>query len=106
MQFSEVSKYLERLEKTTSRNLMVEILSDMFQKVSSSEIDKIIYLMQGRVAPLFVSIEFGMADKMIIRAIAVGLGADKKEGERVFAKEGDLGITVEKLKTSHFAPST
>ena len=106
MQFSEVSKYLERLEKTTSRNLMVEILSDLFQKVSSSEIDKIIYLMQGRVAPLFVSIEFGMADKMIIRAIAVGLGADKKEVERVFAKEGDLGITVEKLKTSHFAPST
>lgn len=95
MQFSDFSTYLEKLEKTTSRNLMVEILADLFEKVSPSEIDKIIYLMQGRVAPLFVAIEFGMADKMMLRAIALAYKIEVKKVEEMFSKTGDLGITCE-----------
>src|SRR3989344_636508 len=97
MQFLEVSKYLEKLEATTLRNSMVEILSELFAKVPASEIDKITYLMQGRVAPLYVALEFGMADKMMIKAMAKAYGEDGKEILKLFKKIGDLGGVVEQL---------
>jgi len=51
MLFGELAQYFERIEKTTKRNEMMEILADLFRKVDKEEIDKIIYLLNGRVAP-------------------------------------------------------
>lgn len=97
MTFSELSSYFEKLEKTTSRNAMIEILAELFSKTPASEIDKVIYLMQGRVAPLYVPLEFGMADKMVLKAIAKAYGIEEKEARAEFKKIGDLGEVAEKL---------
>lgn len=97
MLFSEVAKYFEKLEKTTLRNSMVEILAELFSKVPPSEIDKISYLMQGRVASLYEAIEFGMADKMMIKAIAKAFSQDQNHVQKLFRQSGDLGETVETL---------
>ncbi|MBU4016842.1 hypothetical protein KKF69_05210, partial [Patescibacteria group bacterium] len=51
MLFSKLSEYFERLEQTASRLAMIDILSDLFKHTSVSDIDKVIYLSQGRVAP-------------------------------------------------------
>lgn len=98
MQFSELSKYFSKLSDTTSRNTMIEILAELFSKIEASEIDKIIYLMQGRVAPLYIATEFGMADKMILKAVSEGLHIDINEVVKIFKQEGDVGKTVEKIK--------
>ena len=70
MTFSDLSIYFQKLEQTASRNEMTVILSDLFKKTSASEIGEICYLLQGRVAPLYEAIEFGIADKLMIRGIA------------------------------------
>mgnify|MGYP003395964350 CR=1 FL=1 len=71
MKFKDLSIYLQKLENTQSRNDMILILSELFEKVPTEDIGKVMYLLQGRVAPLYVNLEFGMADKMILKAISI-----------------------------------
>lgn len=98
MTFKRLAEYFSKLEQTTLRNSMVEILSSLFKEAHSSEIGKLCYLLQGRVAPLYEATEFGMADKMVIRAVARGLEVDAKKVEQEFRRQGDLGKAVEKMK--------
>jgi len=77
---------------------MTEILSSLFKEAKSSEIGEICYLLQGRVAPLYEAIEFGMADKMMIKAVAMATGITTGEVNTTFKREGDLGIVAEKFK--------
>jgi len=97
MLFSALSTYFEKLESTPSRNSMVEILAELFKEASASEIDKIAYLLQGRVAPLFEPIEFGMADKMVAKALALAYSIPVEEVTSKFKKSGDIGQVAEEL---------
>lgn len=97
MTFSELSQYFQKLEQTASRNAMTEILADLFRKASAREIGKICYLLQGRVVPLYEAIEFGMADKFVIRAIKLAYGVDEKTVLKEFHKAGDLGSTAQEI---------
>lgn len=101
MKFAKLASYFQKLEQTSSRNTMTEILAELLGQSKLEEIDKICYLTQGRVAPLFVPLEFGVADRMMIRAIADGLGISAGEVEKTYKNEGDLGITASKLKTQN-----
>ncbi|MBM3283282.1 ATP-dependent DNA ligase [Candidatus Gottesmanbacteria bacterium] len=80
---------------------MTEILSQLFAEAKTDEIGNLCYLLQGRVAPLFAAVEFGVADKMMVRAIAQGLNIKQEEVIRTFKQEGDLGSATEKLKTQN-----
>jgi DNA ligase-1 len=97
MTFNELSIYLQKLEHTASRNDMVLLLAELFDKVQAEDTDKVMYLLQGRVAPLYVPLEFGMADKMILRAVALAYGEDEEKITTEFKKIGDVGDLAEKL---------
>jgi len=95
MTFSELAAYCKKLESTTSRITMTEILADVFHRASPDEIGKICYLLQGRVVPLYEAVEFGVADKFMIRAIAQAYNVDQRRVGAEFKKTGDLGKTAE-----------
>lgn len=97
MTFSDLSIYFQKLEQTASRLTMTEILSDLFKKATSAEIGEICYLLQGRVAPLYEAIEFGIADKLMIRAIASAYEISDSDVLKRYKKHGDLGITAEEI---------
>ena len=97
MKFSELAEYFEKLEGTSSRLALIEILSDLFKKTPSSEIEKIVYLIQGRLAPFFAPIEIGMAEKTVAEALALAYGSTKKEVIKEFNKLGDMGLTAEQF---------
>lgn len=97
MRFSELAIYMQRIEETPSRNEMTEILSQLFKEAQPDDIGCICYLLQGRVAPQYDDIEFGIADKMMIRAIAQAYDVDPKNVMREFKQTGDLGIAAESL---------
>ncbi|TMC60068.1 MAG: DNA ligase, partial [Chloroflexota bacterium] len=63
MEFATLAQYFEKLEKTSSRLTLIAILSELFRLVESpDEIEKVSYLVQGRVAPFFEALEIGMAE--------------------------------------------
>jgi DNA ligase-1 len=95
MTFSELSYYFKKLEETPSRIEMTKILAELFKKAGKDEIGEICYLLQGRVAPLYEATEFGIADKLMIRAIGKALDVQEKEVVSAFKKHGDLGIAAE-----------
>lgn len=101
MKFEELSIFLEKLEKTASRNDMILTLSELFKKVPADDFDRVMYLLQGRVVPLYVPLEFGMADKMILKAIARAYNLEDSHVLSEFKKIGDLGETAEKLSAHH-----
>jgi DNA ligase-1 len=97
MQFLELSEYYDRLESTSSRLGMIDILKDVFKKAGKEEIDKIIYITQGVLAPPFEGVEFGLAEKMAEESIAIATGYSKEEVNALYKKTGDLGTTAQEL---------
>ena len=97
MTFKKLAEYFQKLESTASRNSMVEILALLFGEATIREIDKVVYLTQGRVAPLFEPVEFQMAEKMVIKAMAMAYDRSAEEITKLYKSSGDLGLTAEKL---------
>ncbi|MBT9174732.1 MAG: DNA ligase B [candidate division WS2 bacterium] len=100
MLFNDFSTYLKELEETTKRNQMVEILSRLFKIISPEEIEKAIYLLQGRLAPTFLPLEMGVSDKLCINAISSSLSLPKKIVNEWYKETGDLGEVAEKYISS------
>ncbi|OGY25912.1 MAG: DNA ligase [Candidatus Woykebacteria bacterium RBG_16_39_9b] len=97
MKFSDLTIYFEELEATSSRIELTNILSDLLKKLSPEEIDKVAYLLQGRVVPFYEPIEIGMADKMVDQAIASACNVSRENVQKLSAKLGDMGLVVEQL---------
>src|SRR3989344_3368920 len=97
MTFAMLSSYFEKLEATASRLSLIDILADLFKHAGRDEIDKIIYLTQGRVAPFFAPIEIGMADKTVAQSIGDAFGLSKEEVLKEYGKQGDLGLVAYNL---------
>jgi DNA ligase-1 len=101
MLFSELSSYFEKLENTSSRLALIDILADLFKHSSTAEIDKIIYLTQGRIAPFFEATEIGMAEKQVADTIAKVYGSTREKVLKLYGKLGDMGpVAVELSKDS------
>ncbi len=95
MKFSKLAQFFEKIEQTPSRNEITVHLSACYKELSAEEFDKAVYLMQGRVAPLFEAIEFGMGEKLVARCAADSLHIDRKLFDTELKKIGDMGETVQ-----------
>lgn len=94
MTFTRFSFYLQKLEKTSSRNEMTAILADLFKEARVGEIDKICYLSLGSLAPKYEGVEFNMAEKMMFQVLARTYGKEAGEVKKLYKKVGDLGAVV------------
>ena len=97
MTFAELSRYLDRLESTSSRNELVKTLAELYSKSSPDEIQPLTYLIQGRLVPFFEPIEIGLGDKLVIAAIAQAFEKPAEEVTKLFGRLGDLGMVAATL---------
>ena len=95
MLFLTLIQHFERLEATTKRLEMFEILAELFRLSDAKEIDTIIYLTQEQLLPSFYALEIGMSEKLLIRAITDASGNNIPEVQQHFKTSGDLGKTTE-----------
>lgn len=98
MDFKKFCEYLERLEKVSSRLVMTDILVELLRELDKDEVDKGVYLMLGGLAPKFARIEFNLAEKQVMKAVARGTEMDLEKIKGLYKEEGDLGEVVQKLK--------
>src|SRR5579872_5404273 len=102
MTFSQLASYFEKLESTSSRLELIKILSELFKQIESpDEIQKVCYLVQGRIVPFFEAVEIGMADKTVADSIARAYGSSKEQVLKHYAKVGDMGKVAEELAKNH-----
>ncbi len=79
---------------------MTDILDNFFKEVKNSEdfkdLDKIMYLLMGElVSNLSEIAKLGIAEKMIIEALALHSGVAAKKIKEILIKKGDIGATAE-----------
>lgn len=98
MKFSELAGYFEQIEATSSRIEITRSLAELLNKLSADEIERTAYLLQGRVAPLYIKSDFGLAEKSVAKAVVTALQVDKTAFENQLKSSGDLGSTVEQYR--------
>ena len=102
MEFSIIAEMFEKMEKTTKRIELTNILVELLKKAPKKIIPNIVYLLQGIIRPNFEGVELGVAEKLAIRAISKSTGLQIKKVEDDYRNGGDLGLTASnmlKLKT-------
>ena len=106
MRFARVAEHFDRLEATRKRNEMVAILAALFQTSNNpTEIAQMVYLSQGRVAPTFEQVEFGMGEALVAEALAQALERPRDEIAAQFARLGDYGLVAAELHADDAAAS-
>ena len=95
MEFARLAHTFEELEGTSSRLTLIELLTQLFRTIERpEEIERVCYLVQGRVAPFFVALEMGMAEKSVTRSLALAYHTTPGHVEALYATLGDLGLVA------------
>ena len=99
MEFELLANTFEKLEAVSARTQMTLYLVDLFKKTPADLIDKVVYLMQGRLWPDWKGLpELGVGEKGIIKAIVLATHSKESEVEQLRRKYGDLGTVAALLK--------
>lgn len=97
MLYSEIAEAYEKIEATTKRLEMTDLLVDLLKRTPKEIIDKVVYLTQGKLYPDFVKLEIGVAERLAIKALARASGMKEAEIEEDMKKSGDIGETAQKF---------
>ncbi len=97
MKYASIADSYEKIEGTTKRLEMTDYLVELLKNTSKEEINKVVYLTQGKIYPDFLGIEIGIAEKLAIKAIARATGTGEDKIEEDFRHTGDLGETAQKF---------
>ena len=97
MKFSIISDAFEKMETTTKRLELTDILVGLVKEIPEDVISKAIYLIQGKLRPNFEGVELGIAEKLVMRAMSKSSGIPLKKIEGDYNKGGDLGQTAENI---------
>lgn len=96
MDYERLCDYYDRLEATTKRLEMTDILVELV-KEASTDIRAVVYLTRGQLAADFEGIELGVADKLVIRALVQITGLTEEDVTKCYHKTGDLGDAAYEL---------
>jgi DNA ligase-1 len=95
--FSKIVEVYDKIEATTKRLEITDLLVQLLKQTPKDLVEKVAYLTLGRLYPLFVPIEIGIAEKTAIKAIAHAFGKTAGHVEEQLKETGDLGTAVETL---------
>ena len=97
MKLTTLTDFYQKLDATTKRLEMIDILIELFESTPRKEMRAVVYLTSGKICADYVGLELGFADKMVIKAIAKSIGKPDNEVNSLFMKKGDLGEVAEQL---------
>src|SRR6266567_8179950 len=107
MEFARLAHIFEELEGTSSRLALIELLTQLFRSIERpEEIEQVCYLVQGRVAPFYVALEMGMAEKSVTRSLALAYHTTLEHVEALYATLGDLGLVAGQVSSEAESVST
>lgn len=100
MDFQPLVETFGQMEQTSSRLALTDHLVTLLKKTPADLIDKVTYLIQGKLYPDYEGIEMGLAERMALRAIASSSGKGMSEVEAIYRETGDIGDTAGKAMVS------
>jgi DNA ligase-1 len=97
LDYAVIADAYEKIEATTKRLEMTDLLVDLLKKTPKDIISRVVYLTQGKIYPDFVGLEIGVAEKLAIKALARASGRRHSEIEADLQKSGDIGETAQNI---------
>jgi DNA ligase-1 len=97
LRYSVIADAYEKIEATSKRLEMTDLLVDLLRNTPKELIGKVAYLTQGRIHPDFVDIEIGVAEKSAIKALVRASGRKETDIEDDIKRTGDIGETAQKF---------
>ena len=97
MRFALLAEYFQRIEATSKRLEMFDIMAELFSETGAGDIDKAIYFCQEQLSPPFYGIDLGMSEKFLLKTIALAAEARTDKVQGMFEELGDLGLVAEEL---------
>jgi DNA ligase-1 len=95
LNYAVIADAYEKIEATTKRLEMTDLLVELLKNTPKDVIAKVVYLTQGKIYPDFVGLEIGVAEKLAIKALARAAGRRESEIEEDLKKSGDIGETAQ-----------
>jgi len=97
LDYAVIADAYEKIEATTKRLEMTDLLVNLLKKTPKNMIAKVVYLTQGKLYPDFVDLEIGVAEKLAIKALSKASGRDDTKLLQLLAKIGDIGEVAEEV---------
>jgi DNA ligase-1 len=97
MLFDTLANYFERIETTGQRLALYKLIVELLERASATELGKIAYLFEARLAPQFAGIEMGMGERLVTQAVAIATKRTSRQIDRSSKQLGDLGLVAESL---------
>jgi DNA ligase-1 len=97
MRLSQLAEAFERLEATTSRTRMVEVVADLLARAGAGERQAVVYLLQAQLRPPYEGVELGFGEKLLVKVIVSAYNATPAGVARKLRSLGDLGRVAESL---------
>ncbi|RLF66915.1 MAG: ATP-dependent DNA ligase [Thermoplasmata archaeon] len=93
--FKIIADIYEKLEKVSGRIEMRSLLTALFSKIPEDDIYEAVHLTLGQLGPDFMGLEFGVAEKLTLRAISLATGIDERTLMSKLIESGDIGKVAE-----------
>jgi len=97
LNYAVIADAYEKIEATTKRLEMTDLLVDLLKNTPKDIIAKVVYLTQGKIYPDFVGLEIGVAEKLAIKALAQASGREDIELLQLLSTIGDIGEVAEEV---------
>ncbi len=94
MKFKIVSEQFQKIEQTSSRLKMTQLLAEIFKKATPREAQIISYFSLGELYPPYKNLQFNIADKLMFPIVARLLGKTQSFIKKAVQKAGDIGAVV------------
>ncbi len=97
MKYSTLAETYSELERIPSKLKKTKIIAKLFRETPANLLEAVTLLIRGRVLPLWSEKEIGVAEQLMIKAIAKSAGVSAEDVVKDYKKSGDLGLAVETL---------
>jgi len=94
MEYRVIAETFAKMESTTKRLDLIDLLTSLFKATPPQLLDKVVYLTQGKLYPDYMGVEIGVADKLALKALAQFYGVPSKQLELHLQQTGDIGSTA------------
>src|SRR5205807_4509793 len=97
MLYSRIVETYQKIEATTKRLEITKLLVELLKETPTEIIDKVVYLIQGKLYPDYLGIEIGIAEILATKTLAVVPAAKEERIADEYRRRGDLGDAAEAL---------
>ncbi|HIH11135.1 TPA: ATP-dependent DNA ligase [Candidatus Woesearchaeota archaeon] len=97
MDFECLAVIFERLETVSSGNTIRDLLAEFLKTVAQEDLVNVCYLLLGRISSDFDDTVLGIAEKSVLKSIALASGMEITKITAMVRETGDAGIAAQKV---------